>query len=211
MADVYNRSGDLSPERAVSPCWVERQWCGEEDRKSWFLLCQNSWRLDWKIVSVLEMRFVPIYHSTAGKLSYSMTALPLLSNPWDWPLQLLSCCLSTHLHGGTQADTAWELWYSHSCFLSFICMPCLFLSLQAGLSQAFVLCLQAQNPGSVKDSSLRTKTSFKQENRGKQRSAPLAVGGHYLLSDWHVCTTLLKPQLSSRSGKHWCFGRWNSP
>lgn len=117
VADVYNRSGDLSPEWAVSPCWVERHWCGEEDRKIRFsFLCQNPWRLDWKLVSILETRFVPSYHCTAGKLSCSRTALFFLSNLWDWPPQLVSAQLSTHLHGGTQQAQR-ELCSLHSLVL----------------------------------------------------------------------------------------------
>lgn len=126
MADVYNRSGDLSPEWAISPCWVERQWCGEEDRKSQvFFLCQNSWRLDWKLVSTLETRFVPSCRCPTRKLSCSGTALFLLSNQWDGPSQLPS---DSRLHPPAwryPADIGRELCYLQSCFSSFCCMPLL--------------------------------------------------------------------------------------
>ena len=126
MADVYNRSVDLSLEWAISPCWVERQWCGEEDRKSWFFfLCQNSWRLDWKLVSTLGTRFVPSYRCTTRKLSCSMAAVLLLSNPRDWPPQPPS---DSPLHTPAwryPADMGQGLCYLPACFLFFGCMPLL--------------------------------------------------------------------------------------
>lgn len=80
----------------------------------------------------------------------------------DWPLQLLS----PHLHGGVQ-QTQFESFVTYIlAFCPLVARPWFCLPLQAGLSQAFVLCLQAQNPGSVKDSSLKTETSFAQENKG---------------------------------------------
>lgn len=83
-ADVYSRSGDMSPEWAIS----ESKGSGVEDRKSqYFFLHQKSWRLGWKLVSTLETGFVPSYNCTTIKLSCPRTALFLLSNPWDSPPQ----------------------------------------------------------------------------------------------------------------------------
>lgn len=125
-------------------------------RKShFFRLCQNSWRLDWKLLSALEAGVVPSCHCTARKFSCSRTALFLLSNPWDWPPQLPSGSTLCTPAWRYPTDVGWELCYL-SAFCPFVACPCSCLSLQAGLFQAFVLCLQAQYSGTVKDSSLKT-------------------------------------------------------
>lgn len=163
VADVYNRSGDLSPEWAVSPCWVERHWCGGQKNqisllvpkplKTWLKTCLNFRDkicpqlplYSWKAFLFQDCSVFPV---KSVRLTSPTPLSPALHTPaWRYP-----------------AGTERALFLAFSCPLA--ACPCSCLSLQAGLSQAFVLRLQAQNPGSGKDSSLKTETSLAQENKG---------------------------------------------